>query len=106
MTRLHVRLDQAQRPDQRPGTRPETRPETRDQTRDQGPENRPETRPETRYQTRDQGPGPEKDFLTHEGYSVPGAVGSQVARGDVARFLLSQLDADAWVKKGVAMHTK
>uniref|UniRef100_A0A8C5ABL3 Flavin reductase (NADPH)-like n=1 Tax=Gadus morhua TaxID=8049 RepID=A0A8C5ABL3_GADMO len=51
-------------------------------------------------------PASEKDFLTHEGYSVPGAVGSQVARGDVARFLLSQLDADAWVKKGVAMHTK
>ncbi|CAL8335177.1 unnamed protein product [Gadus morhua 'NCC'] len=62
MTRLHVRLDQAQRPDQRPGTRPETRPETRDQTRDQGPENRPETRPETRYQTRDQGPGPGQGY--------------------------------------------
>lgn len=51
-----------------------------------------------------------QEFLTHEGYFVPDSngypKGSNVARGDVARFMLSLLSSNAWVKKGVAMTTK
>ncbi|KAG7276692.1 hypothetical protein CRUP_006871 [Coryphaenoides rupestris] len=47
-----------------------------------------------------------KDFLTHEGYFVPDGVGNSVPRGDVARFMLSLLHSSAWLKKGVAIHTK
>lgn len=50
------------------------------------------------------------EILTHEGYFVPDSsgnpVGSAVARGDVARYMLSLLNSDAWSKKGVAMTTK
>lgn len=48
---------------------------------------------------------PAQEFLTHEGYFVPDT-GSSVGRGDVARFMLSLLSSNAWVKKGVAMTTK
>ncbi|XP_062307132.1 flavin reductase (NADPH)-like [Osmerus eperlanus] len=55
-------------------------------------------------------PATAKEFLTHEGYFVPDAnglpVGSSVARGDVARFMLSLLNSNAWFKKGVAVTTK
>lgn len=51
-------------------------------------------------------PATEKEFTTHEGYSVPDAVGNSVGRGDVARFMLSLLHSNVWVKKGVAIHTK
>lgn len=51
-----------------------------------------------------------QEFLTHEGYFVPDnngyPVGSAVGRGDVARFMLSLLNSNAWVKKGVAITTK
>lgn len=51
-----------------------------------------------------------QEFLTHEGYFVPdnggNPAGSAVARGDVARFMLSLLNSNAWVKRGVAMTTK
>lgn len=51
-----------------------------------------------------------QEFLTHEGYFVPDSngypKGSSVGRGDVARFMLSLLSSNAWVKKGVAMTTK
>ncbi|XP_072289806.1 uncharacterized protein [Eucyclogobius newberryi] len=50
------------------------------------------------------------DFLTHEGYFVPDnsgiPVGSAVARGDVARFMLSLLNNNTWIKKAVAIATK
>lgn len=55
-------------------------------------------------------PASAQEFLTHEGYYVPDSsgnpVGSAVARGDVARFMLSLLNSNAWLKKGVAMTTK
>ncbi|KAK2837932.1 hypothetical protein Q5P01_015144 [Channa striata] len=55
-------------------------------------------------------PASAQEFLTHEGYFVPDSngypVGSAVARGDVARFMLSLLNNNAWVKKGVAIITK
>ncbi|CAJ1069211.1 flavin reductase (NADPH)-like [Xyrichtys novacula] len=51
-----------------------------------------------------------QEFLTHEGYFVPDSSGnpsgSAMARGDVARFMLSLLNSNAWVKKGVAIVTK
>ncbi|XP_033946701.1 flavin reductase (NADPH)-like [Gymnodraco acuticeps] len=51
-----------------------------------------------------------QEFLTHEGYFVPDGsglpVGSAVGRGDVARFMLSLLNSNAWVNKGVAITTK
>lgn len=51
-----------------------------------------------------------QEFLTHEGYFVPDSngypVGSEIGRGDVARFMLSLLNSNAWVKKGVAIITK
>ncbi|XP_068577171.1 flavin reductase (NADPH)-like isoform X1 [Cebidichthys violaceus] len=51
-----------------------------------------------------------QEFLTHEGYFVPDSsgnpAGSAVGRGDVARFMLSLLNSNAWVKKGVAITTK
>ncbi|XP_018587044.1 uncharacterized protein LOC108921811 [Scleropages formosus] len=51
-----------------------------------------------------------KEFLTHEGYFVPDAngnpVGNSVARGDVARFMLSLLSSNAWFRKAVAVTTK
>ncbi|XP_019731719.1 flavin reductase (NADPH)-like [Hippocampus comes] len=50
------------------------------------------------------------EFLTHEGYFVPDEggrpAGSAMGRGDVARFMLSLLNSNAWVKKGVAITTK
>lgn len=46
-----------------------------------------------------------QEFLTHEGYFVPDS-SAQVGRGDVARFMLSLLNSNAWVKKGVAFTTK
>lgn len=50
------------------------------------------------------------EFLTHEGYFVPDSngypVGSAIGRGDVARFMLSLISSNAWVKKGVAIITK
>lgn len=55
-------------------------------------------------------PASAQEFLTHEGYFVPDSngqpTGSRVGRGDVARFMLSLLNSNAWVKKGVAMTTK
>ncbi|CAL8248141.1 unnamed protein product [Merluccius merluccius] len=51
-------------------------------------------------------PATEKEFMTHEGYSVPDAIGNSVGRGDVARFMLSLLHSNAWLKRGVAIHTK
>lgn len=50
-------------------------------------------------------PASAQEFLTHEGYFVPDS-GSSVGRGDVARFMLSLLSSNAWVKKGVAMTIK
>lgn len=51
-----------------------------------------------------------QEILTHEGYFVPDSsgnpVGSAVARGDVARYMLSLLNTDAWIKKGVAITTQ
>ncbi|MEQ2216578.1 hypothetical protein XENOCAPTIV_018631, partial [Xenoophorus captivus] len=47
-----------------------------------------------------------QEFLTHEGYFVPDCSGQTVGRGDVARFMLSLLNSNAWVKKGVAITTK
>ncbi|XP_069043499.1 flavin reductase (NADPH)-like [Lepisosteus oculatus] len=56
------------------------------------------------------GPVTAKEFLTHEGYFVPtpseGTLESSVSRADVARFMLSLLNSNAWVRKGVAMTTK
>lgn len=51
-------------------------------------------------------PASTQEFLTHEGYYVPNSGGNSVARGDVARYMLSLLTGDAWVKKGVAITTK
>lgn len=51
-------------------------------------------------------PATTKEFLTHEGYFVPSISGTPVARGDVARYMLSLLDSNAWIKKGVAITTK
>lgn len=55
-------------------------------------------------------PATAQEFLTHEGYFVPDnngqPPGSAVGRGDVARFMLSLLNSNAWVKKGVAITTK
>ncbi|KAL3975478.1 potassium channel subfamily K member 2 [Sarotherodon galilaeus] len=55
-------------------------------------------------------PATAQEFLTHEGYFVPDnngqPAGSAVGRGDVARFMLSLLNSNAWVKKGVAITTK
>lgn len=48
----------------------------------------------------------DKEIVTHEGYFVPDSSGQQVARGDVARFMLSLLGTSSWLKKGVAMITK
>lgn len=50
------------------------------------------------------------EFLTHEGYYVPDEnglpIGPSVSRGDVARFMLSLLSNNAWMKKAVAIITK
>ncbi|XP_077571263.1 flavin reductase (NADPH)-like [Stigmatopora nigra] len=50
------------------------------------------------------------ELLANEGYFVPDEggrpVGSAMGRGDVARFMLSLLNSNAWVKKGVAIITK
>jgi len=50
------------------------------------------------------------EFLTHEGYYVPDEnglpIGQSVSRGDVARFMLSLLNNNAWMKKAVAIITK
>ncbi|XP_061836986.1 flavin reductase (NADPH)-like [Nerophis lumbriciformis] len=50
------------------------------------------------------------EVLSHEGYFVPDSsgrpMGSAMARGDVARFMLSLLNSNAWVKRGVAIITK
>ncbi|KAJ6657458.1 hypothetical protein lerEdw1_002393 [Lerista edwardsae] len=54
-------------------------------------------------------PASDKEFLTHEGYFVPDSNGypvtNVVARGDVARFMLSLLDRNEWIQKGVSMCT-
>uniref|UniRef100_A0A8D0C6Z3 NAD(P)-binding domain-containing protein n=1 Tax=Salvator merianae TaxID=96440 RepID=A0A8D0C6Z3_SALMN len=54
-------------------------------------------------------PATDKEFLTHEGYFVPGPNGypvtNSVARGDVARFMLSLLEKNDWIQQGVAMCT-
>ncbi|KAM9811216.1 flavin reductase (NADPH)-like [Neosynchiropus ocellatus] len=55
-------------------------------------------------------PASAQEFLTHEGYFVPddngNPAGSFVARGDVARFMLSLINSNAWVKRCVSMTTK
>ncbi|XP_029961304.1 flavin reductase (NADPH)-like [Salarias fasciatus] len=51
-------------------------------------------------------PASAQEFLTHEGYFVPNISGKPVGRGDVARFMLSLLNSNAWVKQGVAITTK
>nr|XP_019954570.1 PREDICTED: flavin reductase (NADPH)-like [Paralichthys olivaceus]XP_019954571.1 PREDICTED: flavin reductase (NADPH)-like [Paralichthys olivaceus] len=55
-------------------------------------------------------PASAQEFLTHEGYFVPHSdgqpAGSAVGRGDVARFMLSLVSSNAWVKRGVAITTK
>lgn len=51
-------------------------------------------------------PASTQEILTHEGYFVPDISGRPVARGDVARYMLSLLSSDAWSKKGVAITTK
>ncbi|MCJ8746854.1 hypothetical protein PDJAM_G00146660 [Pangasius djambal] len=55
-------------------------------------------------------PVTDKEFLTHEGYYVPDEndypVGQAVSRSDVARFMLSLLSSNAWIKKAVAIITK
>ncbi|XP_017267877.1 flavin reductase (NADPH)-like [Kryptolebias marmoratus] len=55
-------------------------------------------------------PASAQEFLTHEGYFVPDSGGqparSAVGRGDVARFMLSLLNSNAWVRRGVAITTK
>ncbi|CAN9512649.1 unnamed protein product [Ophioblennius macclurei] len=51
-------------------------------------------------------PASAQEFLTHDGYFVPNVSGKPVGRGDVARFMLSLLNSNAWVKQGVAITTK
>uniref|UniRef100_A0A8C6UM21 NAD(P)-binding domain-containing protein n=1 Tax=Neogobius melanostomus TaxID=47308 RepID=A0A8C6UM21_9GOBI len=55
-------------------------------------------------------PGSTQEILTHEGFYVPDSsgnpVGGAVARGDVARYMLSLLKSSDWIKKGVAITTK
>ncbi|XP_059192454.1 flavin reductase (NADPH)-like [Centropristis striata] len=55
-------------------------------------------------------PASAEEIHTHEGYFVPDGsgnpAGSAIGRGDVARFMLSLLNSNAWVKKGVAITTK
>ncbi|XP_051981575.1 flavin reductase (NADPH)-like [Xyrauchen texanus] len=50
------------------------------------------------------------EFITHEGYYVPDEnglpIGQSVSRGNVARFMLSLLNNNAWMKKAVAIITK
>lgn len=52
----------------------------------------------------------DKEFLTHEGYYAPDEndypVGQSVSRSDVARFMLSLLSNNTWIKKAVAIITK
>ncbi|XP_062991529.1 flavin reductase (NADPH)-like [Elgaria multicarinata webbii] len=53
-------------------------------------------------------PATDKEFLTHEGYFVPQQSvpdTKSVARGDVACFMLSLIDKDEWLQRGVAMCT-
>lgn len=51
-------------------------------------------------------PASTQEFLTNEGYYVPDSGGNSVARGDVARYMLSLLNSNEWIKKGVAIMTK
>ncbi|XP_078405536.1 uncharacterized protein LOC144684767 [Cetorhinus maximus] len=55
-------------------------------------------------------PKTDKELLIHEGYYVPDPdeipVANSVAPGDAARFMLSLLKGDPWIKKAVAMATK
>lgn len=55
-------------------------------------------------------PVTDKEFLTHEGYYVPdendNPVGQTVSRSDVARFMLSLLSNNTWIKKAVSIITK
>lgn len=55
-------------------------------------------------------PATTQEIQTHEGYFVSDSsgnpMGGAVARGDVARYMLSLLNSDAWSKKGVAITTK
>ncbi|XP_067894859.1 flavin reductase (NADPH)-like [Heterodontus francisci] len=52
----------------------------------------------------------DKELLIHEGYFVPDSDGIPIANsmgpGDVARFMLSLLKDDPWIKKPVVMVTK
>ncbi|XP_063281424.1 uncharacterized protein YwnB-like [Pelobates fuscus] len=52
----------------------------------------------------------EKEIITHEGYFVPDEKGypitNTVARGDVARFMLSAINDDQWTRKTIAMCCK
>lgn len=52
----------------------------------------------------------DKEFQAHEGYYVPDEngfpVGQTVSRSDVARFMLSLLCNNTWIKKAVAIITK
>lgn len=54
-------------------------------------------------------PASAKEFLTHRGYFVSDSsgnpTGSTMGRGDVARFMLTLLNSNTWVKKGVAITT-
>ncbi|XP_012675742.1 uncharacterized protein At2g34460, chloroplastic-like [Clupea harengus] len=54
-------------------------------------------------------PETDKEIVAHEGYFVPDANGlptsQSVARGDVARFMLSLLGTSTWLKKAVAITT-
>ncbi|XP_069034415.1 flavin reductase (NADPH)-like [Embiotoca jacksoni] len=51
-------------------------------------------------------PATAQEFLTDGGYFVPDSSGQPVGRGDVARFMLSLLNSNAWVRQGVAITTK
>ncbi|XP_069781602.1 flavin reductase (NADPH)-like isoform X2 [Narcine bancroftii] len=55
-------------------------------------------------------PETDEEIITYDGYFVPDQHGNpitnSVTRGDVARFILSQLTVDTWVKKSVAIVTK
>ncbi|KAJ1205707.1 hypothetical protein NDU88_001135 [Pleurodeles waltl] len=55
-------------------------------------------------------PATDKEFLTHEGYFVPGDSGPParniVSRGDLARFMLLQLESNEWTRKAVSICTK
>ncbi|KAK2845644.1 hypothetical protein Q7C36_010498 [Tachysurus vachellii] len=55
-------------------------------------------------------PVTDKEFQTHEGFYVPDEngfpVGQTVSRSDVARFMLSLLSSNTWIKKAVSIISK